>query len=369
MASNLHSRAKRRMTKILTVVGARPQFIKAAEVSLALEGTSLQEIIVHTGQHYDNDLSDVFFDELGIPHPKYNLEIGSGSHGAQTGRMLEKLEEVFLAERAEGVLVYGDTNSTMAGALAAAKLHIPLFHVEAGLRSYNKRMPEEINRVLTDHMSDLLFCPSRAAVDNLQKEGISGDTVIFSGDVMYDSILRHRDGTQDAELSLPLDAKGYVLVTIHRAENTDDPARLKKIVDSILRVSEEEKVVFPLHPRTKAALDRDGLLSRVEKSVTCLRPLAYKEMISAQQRSSLVITDSGGVQKEAYFLDRPCLVVRNETEWVELTEHGGTKLVSPESLADTALAAVSQPIQGIQGLYGDGRAAEKICCAIRRYFE
>lgn len=356
------------MPRIFTIVGARPQFIKASEISRVLRHSPVEEHIVHTGQHYDSRLSDIFFKELGIPHPLYNLGVGSGHHGAQTGRMVEKLEGVFLKDKPDGVIVYGDTNTTVSGALAAAKLHIPVFHVEAGLRSYNRRMPEEINRVLTDHMSDLLFCPSRTAVDNLEKEGIPGSRVVFSGDVMYDSFLRTASALQDDDRPGFVPEESYSLVTIHRAENTDDRERLIAIADSLVQLSHSIKVVFVLHPRTCAALEEERYLDRLGQFVSCVEPVSYFQMIAAQKHASLVITDSGGLQKEAYFLKRPCLVVREEAEWVELFEDGSSKLVSPFNLASEAQAHAQSKHVFRTGIYGDGNAADLICKEIQNYF-
>lgn len=353
--------------KIITVIGARPQFVKAAEVTLALAGHAVEEVFVHTGQHYDPSMSDVFFRELRLNPPKHNLGVGSGSHGQQTGRMLERIEQVIIAERPQAVLVYGDTNSTLAGALAAAKLHIPVFHVEAGLRSFNRRMPEEINRVMTDHVSTLLFCPTRNAMENLRREGIPEDRIVFSGDVMLDSVLRHAQAA-DPSLLHPHCARGdAVLVTLHRAENTDEPNRLAAIASALVEISRRAPVVFPLHPRTRAALERAALLDRLSAFVACIEPLGYRDMIAAQKNAALVITDSGGVQKEAFFLGTPSLVVRRETEWVELVELGCAKLVEPETLASAA-AGPHPPCDATTiGIYGDGRAAEHICAAVSRF--
>jgi UDP-GlcNAc3NAcA epimerase len=355
--------------KIVTVVGARPQFIKAAEVSRAFAAAGIDELILHTGQHYDHAMSEVFFEELGIPKPKHHLGVGSGPHGAQTGSMLEGVETVLAIERPDGLLVYGDTNSTLAGAIAAAKMHVPVFHVEAGLRSFNRRMPEEINRVLTDHVSDLLFCPTSAAVENLRREGADEARIALCGDVMFDSVLRHAQAVGDTLPHPTLAHQGAVLVTLHRAENTDDPGRLSAIVSALVGVAASRPVVFPVHPRTRAALSRKGLFDRLAGEVACIQPLSYRGMIAALKRASLVVTDSGGVQKEAFFLGTPSLVVRRETEWVELVEHGCTRLVEPEDIEAAAAAApTALPDPRTLGLYGDGNAAGQIRVAIEQFF-
>lgn len=355
--------------KIVTVIGARPQFIKAAEVSRAFAAAGVEEQILHTGQHYDHAMSDVFFEELGIPKPRYHLGVGSGAHGAQTGQMLEGVERVLINERPDGLLVYGDTNSTLAGALAAAKLHIPVFHIEAGLRSFNRRMPEEINRVLTDHTSALLFCPTKTAVNNLLREGLGQEQISLCGDVMFDSVLRHAND-KDTPLPHPhLAQADAVLVTIHRAENTDNPKRLSAIVRALVDIAEQRPVVFPLHPRTRAALMKLELYETLANKVACIDPLSYRQMIVAQKHSSLIVTDSGGLQKEAFFVGRPSLVVRNETEWVELVEHGYTQLVEPEDLQNAAFGPHPQlDDPRTLGLYGDGNASGRILAEIERFF-
>lgn len=354
--------------KILTVIGARPQFIKAAAVSRLLRaapGTS--EILVHTGQHYDGNMSDVFFRELGIPAPDHHLGVGSGSHGTMTGRMLETIEAVVLAERPDAVLVYGDTNSTLAGALAAAKLHVPVAHVEAGLRSFNQRMPEEINRVLTDHVSRWLFCPTAAAVENLKREGITGERVMLVGDVMYDVALASRDPNRSVE-RWGVTPGNFILATIHRAENTDDPARLAAILGGLSAIAREVPVIFPLHPRTRAVLRRDGA---DPAAVHWTDPVGYLDMACLERHARLVVTDSGGVQKEAFFHRVPCVTIREETEWVELVELGWNTLVPPtsaEAVRDgirAALDASDRPAPPAN-LYGGGLAARRIVDALTR---
>lgn len=359
---------------VATVVGARPQFIKAAVVSRALRSTAgVREVLVHTGQHYDENMSAVFFREMGIPAPDYSLGIGSGTHGAQTGQMLAAIERVLLEVKPDWTVVYGDTNSTLAGALASAKLHVPTAHVEAGLRSFNRRMPEEINRVLTDHASDLLFAPTPAAVENLRREGVPDSRVLLTGDVMYDAIIYYgaRAERESHVLSdLGLEHKGYLLATIHRAESTDDPARLRAVFEGLSAVSQDMPVVFPIHPRTRAAAHRDGLLERVGPGVKMVDPVGYIDMIMLERSARLVITDSGGVQKEAYFCGVPCVTLRDETEWVELVELGWNRLVpadSGETVRAGVLDALERPVPartcGTQP-YGDGAAANLIVRAL-----
>ena len=355
--------------KIITIVGARPQFIKAAAVSQKLRTISdIREVLVHTGQHYDGNMSDVFFQELGIQPPDYHLGIGSQTHGAQTGRMLEAIEKVLLSENPDWVIVYGDTNSTLAGAIAAVKLHIRVAHVEAGLRSFNRRMPEEINRVLTDHASELLFAPTKAAVANLRAEGICEEKVHLVGDVMYDAALYYAakaDQKSSILEDLKLAPQGYILATIHRAENTDDSSRLQAIFAGLAAVAAKIPVVLPLHPRTRSALLREDLLEDVSKSLQLIEPLGYLDMVMLEKNARLIATDSGGVQKEAFFYRVPCVTLREETEWVELVESGWNQLLPPSSVQ-----AVTSGIFGVLmskaereapiGLYGGGMAAEQI---------
>jgi UDP-GlcNAc3NAcA epimerase len=352
------------MTLIATVLGARPQFIKAAMVSrIFREDPQIQEIIIHTGQHYDANMSAVFFQEMEIPEPTFNLGIGDAPHGAMTGRMLEKIEEILMRERPVLVLVYGDTNSTLAGALASAKLNIPVAHVEAGLRSFNRRMPEEVNRVLTDHVAKFLFAPTEAAIANLRQEGISGDRVYLVGDVMYDAALYYgvkaeRESQVLEQLGLP--SRGYILATVHRAENTDEEKRLRAIFSGLSRVAKEIPIVVPLHPRTRAALRREGLAA---DGIHLMEPVGYLDMVMLEKQARLITTDSGGVQKEAFFYGVPCVTMREETEWVELVELGWNHLVPPES-TDAVEAGVREGLARGQGKpgepYGDGRASEKV---------
>jgi UDP-GlcNAc3NAcA epimerase len=314
--------------KIISVVGARPQFIKLAALSKEL-GKKHREIILHTGQHYDKELSEVFFSDLSIPKPDFNLGIGSAEHGEQTGRMLEAIEKVLLSEKPDLVIVYGDTNSTLAGALAAAKQNIPVAHVEAGLRSFKKTMPEEINRILTDHISTLLFCPTPTSVKNLKKEGITKG-VHLVGDVMYDSLWDHIEMAERKSRimqKLSLQKKDYYLVTIHRAENTDIKENLQKVIQIIANL--DKKVVFPIHPRTRKKLREFKLLNRLLSlsNLILIDPVSYLDMLILEKNSRFVLTDSGGVQKEAYFLGIPCLTLRKETEWVETLENRSNQIV------------------------------------------
>jgi UDP-GlcNAc3NAcA epimerase len=354
--------------RIVTVVGARPQFIKAATVSRELRAKSgVEEVLVHTGQHYDENMSDVFFEELEIPHPDHHLGIGSGSHGTQTGRMLEAAERVLLAEEPDLVLVYGDTNSTLAGALAAVKLHIPVAHVEAGLRSFNRRMPEEINRVLTDHASDLLFTPTETATENLRREGISAESIYWVGDVMYDAALLYADKAKEKEeilKRLQLEPKGYVLATVHRAENTDDLGRLRAIFEGLERVADSSPVIMPLHPRAKKKHSRLGLRS---SKIRYLDPVGYLDMISLEKNAAVIATDSGGVQKEAFFYRVPCVTLREETEWTETVASGWNTLAPPDPLGIYKAVKAAEPPALAPPFYGDGTAARHIVEILQRY--
>jgi UDP-GlcNAc3NAcA epimerase len=357
----------------LTVVGARPQFIKAATVSRAIgERDDIRETMVHTGQHYDANMSEVFFEEMAIPRPAINLEIGSDGHGKQTGAMLAALDQVIVERRPDCVLVYGDTNSTLAGALAAAKLHVPVVHVEAGLRSFNRAMPEEINRVVTDHIADLLFAPSTVAVRNLANEGIPSDSVVVSGDVMYDAVLFYRERIA-SHLGLlerlGVEPGGYLLATIHRAENTDHPARIHAIAEAFGQLAAFKPIVLPLHPRTRKMLfNQDVALDT--GGVHVIEPVGYLDMLILQIHAAAVITDSGGMQKEAFFNGVPCVTVREETEWLELVELGWNRLAPPTS-PDSIVAAVHAALgsMGRPGMpYGDGDAARDIVAEmVRRY--
>ncbi len=350
--------------KIATVIGARPQFIKAAAVSRVLR-TQHQEILIHTGQHYDANMSEIFFEELHIPRPDYNLGIGSGRHGAQTGAILEQVEEVLITEKPDALLVYGDTNSTLAGALAASKLHIPVIHIEAGLRSFNRRMPEEINRVLTDHLSSWLFCPTETAVKNLTAEGITAG-VHKNGDVMYDAFLYNLELAKEKSTILRtvgLASKAFVLCTIHRAENTDDPARLTQILKAVSQIS--LPVVLPLHPRTRKIVQELGLNSLLEK-VKVIDPVGYLDMITLEAHALKLVTDSGGVQKEAYFAGVPCITMRDETEWVETVEVGWNRLTGADEGKILEAVESFTPPEDRPSIFGNGHAAEQFLAALER---
>lgn len=379
--------------KILTVVGARPQIIKAAAVSRAISGqfnSELHEVIVHTGQHYDEAMSQVFFNELGIPQPDYNLHVGSGSHGAQTALMLDGLEKLILSERPDAVLVYGDTNSTLAASLAASKMHVPVVHVEAGLRSFNKSMPEEINRIVCDHSSTLLFTPTQSGLQNLLNEGfkqfeserysIDHPGIFLCGDVMFDNSMHYSNlaAKQSQILNrLQLDNKSpFILATIHRDNNTDDPQRLKSIFNSLFAVAEKTgmQIILPLHPRTKkmmAQVLEADLQQRIEKNdrIRLIEPASFLDMIQLESNSTLIITDSGGVQKEAYFFQKPCVILRPQTEWIELVNNGNAILADADSdrIQQAADQLLSKNDFTWPAFYGDAHAAEFICTTINRY--
>jgi UDP-N-acetylglucosamine 2-epimerase len=346
--------------KIVTIIGARPQFIKAAAVSRLLRDEA-DEIILHTGQHYDENLSKVFFDELDIPTPQFNLGVGSGTHGIQTGEMLAKIEVVLIDTQPDWVIVYGDTNSTLAGALAAAKLHIKVAHIEAGLRSFNRLMPEEINRVLTDHISDFLFCPSEVAVENLANEGII-EKVVIVGDVMADSLsyaAEKAEKQSDILEILSLEPGEYYLATVHRAENTDDPFRLENILDALTSLG--KKVVFPVHPRTRRAIENfryQGYLSA--SNLLLIDPLGYLDMVRLEASAKMILTDSGGIQKEACWLRVPCVTLRDETEWVETVQSGWNVLAGGDKENILEKVLDFKVPEKHPELYGDGKAARKI---------
>ncbi len=364
--------------KILTIVGARPQFIKAAVVSRAIKncmqatGSTIQELIVHTGQHYDQNMSDIFFDEMQIPKPHFQLAVGSGSHAQQTGQMLIRLEEAMLNEKPDMVLIYGDTNSTLAGAMAAAKLHIPIAHVEAGLRSFNHKMPEEINRILADRVSSLLLCPTDEAVKNLATEGIPcprlGTKVIKTGDVMNDAALFYGKLATNAWLKKhSLNPQKYILATIHRAESTDAPEKLQKLLVTLDLISRKHHpVVWPMHPRTSNMIRNNPELNKTleQASFIAIDPIGYLDMVCAEKNARLIVTDSGGVQKEAFFHKIPCVTMRTETEWVELVEAGWNKIagLEPENIisaVETMLALDTKKLP-YPDLYGSGKAGENI---------
>ncbi|KFZ44006.1 UDP-N-acetylglucosamine 2-epimerase [Smithella sp. SC_K08D17] len=375
--------------KIVTIIGARPQFIKAAAVSRAIDEHNrltpdtapftndaspmasnplpITEVLVHTGQHYDEDMSAIFFRELEIPEPAYNLGIGSGTHGQQTGEMLAAIEKVLIVEKPDWVIVYGDTNSTLAGALAAAKLHIPIAHVEAGLRSFNRLMPEEINRIVADHLSHLLLCPSQIAVNNLTNEGISKGVTIV-GDVMADALQFAVNKVQhniDIKEKFHLQHGTYLLTTIHRAENTDNKERLQSIINALNSL--EETIVLPIHPRTRKILN--GMNCRMKPHIRIIDPVGYFGMIALENSARMILTDSGGIQKEAYWLKVPCITLRNETEWVETVENGWNKLTGANPTAIIDAVHNFKPPTEQAALYGNGQAASRVLQEITNYIE
>jgi len=352
--------------KIASVVGARPNFIKLAPASKELR-KEFDEVIIHTGQHYDYEMDRVFFDELGIPEPDYHLGVGSGSHGYQTGEMLKRIEGVLMKEKPDLVLVFGDTNTTLAGALAAVKLHIKVGHVEAGLRSFDKRMPEEINRVLTDHCSDILFCPTETAVKNLKNEGIA-EGVYLTGDVMVDALQENiKIAEKKSKILDELDLKPeeYYLATVHRAENTDDFSRLRSIVDAFCEI---ENIVFPCHPRTEKMLKKFNLWDRLQKSVKVIKPVGYLDMLVLEKNARKILTDSGGVQKEAYIFKVPCITLRETTEWVETVEDGWNVMVGADRGKIVGMTSDFEPKGKQRDVFGDGKAGEVIAKIIKEAF-
>ena len=353
--------------KIVTIVGARPQFIKCAPVSREIRKDHT-EILVHTGQHYDPEMSDIFFEELEIPKPDYHLGVGSGNHGKQTGRILEKIEEVLLIEKPDLVLVYGDTNSTLAGALAAAKLHIPVAHVEAGLRSFDRSMPEEINRVVTDHVSVLLFCPTENAVNLLNKEGISNG-VYLTGDVMVDALYYNQNLAEKKSRileRLALSPGDYFVLTIHRPSNTDNRDHMVNILDTLSEV--DLPVVFPIHPRTKKVLADYNLLSRISQNILLIDPLGYLDMLKLMRHARKILTDSGGIQKEAFIFGIPCITLRENTEWVETLVGGWNTLVGADKEQILVSLKANSPIIQNQNFYSLGNSAVQIARAIHFFF-
>jgi len=356
--------------KIVTVIGARPQFIKASVVSQALHNyPNISEIIIHTGQHFDHNMSAIFFEDMKIPQPKYHLNINSLSHGAMTGRMLEQIETILITERPDKVLVYGDTNSTLAGALAAKKLHIPIAHVEAGLRSFNQNMPEEVNRILTDHMADLLFAPTSCAVSNLKSEGIAPSRIHYVGDVMYDAALFYAEKAEVLQNSLfsdlQIEKNNYILATVHREKNTNDRERLDKIFALLINLSEKIPVVLPLHPRTRKMLADYSIKIPDSKSFKLIDPLGYLEILLVEKNATAIMTDSGGMQKESYFFKVPCFTLRDETEWGELVDLGwNTLLHLNDSIDDVdkvfSVIRSKNQLKYVSSLYGDGHAADHI---------
>ena len=361
--------------RIVTIIGARPQFIKASMVSREIaKNSTIDEVIIHTGQHFDENMSDIFFDELKIPVPSYNLGIGSALHGEQTGRMIEEIEKVLLKERPQMVLLYGDTNSTLAGAIASAKLSLKIAHVEAGLRSFNKSMPEEINRVLTDRVSDMLFCPTTTSVENLQNEGIR-DGIYLVGDVMYDSILYFENGfhnrteiLEELNLNEKEINQRYILATIHRQENTDTIENLSSILSAMSQIKEE--IILPLHPRTKKTIEEEKL--SYKKNIKIIEPISYLEMLSLEKNAFMILTDSGGIQKEAFIFGVPCVTFRDETEWIETVQTGMNKLTGfstkriLEAYNEFCLNGV-KILQDAVNYYGNGFAAKKIVEILGRY--
>ncbi len=368
----------KKMIKIVTIIGARPQIIKAAALSRAIKenfSNEINEVIVHTGQHYDENMSQIFFDELGIPTPNYNLGVGSGSHGVQTSKMIEGIEEILLKEKPDYLVVYGDTNSTLAGAIAASKIHVPIIHIEAGLRSYNKAMPEEINRICCDHCSTMLFSPTITGYNNLIKEGFNPENkkpytidnpgIYHCGDVMYDNSMYFAEMVKDKSLN----TKGeFILCTIHRNNNTDEPERLSSIVKALLRLSEEKEIIIPLHPRTKKLLDvnlKSEIYNQLinNERIHIIPPASFLEMIKLEKNADLVITDSGGVQKEAFFFKKPCIIIRSETEWKEIVECGAAVIAdaNEEKIIESYYQFMQKENQEYPEYFGDGKAAIFIC--------
>lgn len=350
--------------KVASIVGVRPQFVKASVVSRKLRKAH-DEVLIHTGQHYDYEMNSVFFDELNIPEPDHFLEIGSGSHGYQTGEMLKRIEEVLIQEEPDLVLTYGDTNSTLAGALAASKLHIKTAHVESGLRSFDRTMPEEINRILIDHCSDILFCPTENAVTNLKNEGIT-DNVHLTGDVMADSVLYNKDIAEEQSSilnELDLKSKEYLLTTVHRASNTDNLNNLNNIVDAFSEL--DETIIFPVHPRTKKYLKERGLYNKLESSVKLIEPVGFIDFLKLMNHAKMILTDSGGIQKEAYVLKIPCITLRENTEWMETIEDGWNVLVGADKDKIVRMANEFTPSLNIHNSrFGNGNASERIVSAI-----
>lgn len=368
---------------LLTVIGARPQIIKAAAVSRAIRdryADTITEHILHTGQHYDANMSQVFFDELDIPQPEYNLGVGSGLHGEQTAKMISGIEKVLMSRQFDGIILYGDTNSTLAGAVAASKLHVPIFHIEAGLRSYNRMMPEEINRIVCDQLSTILFAPTQTAVDNLREEGFFAEhptlhrRVINCGDVMYDNSIHFAKvaaASCDIMQQLSLQREGYILATIHRDNNTDDSQRLEQILRALVDIARNDNipVILPLHPRTHNKLTtRHQELLASEPLIQIHEPFSFLEMTLMEQNARMIMTDSGGVQKEAFFFERPCIIMRPETEWVEIVQHQAGIIADADyrHIVD-AYAQLTNRKVSFPALFGNGHAAEKIIESIITY--
>ena len=374
------------MKKIVTIIGARPQIIKSAALSRAIKNhfsTSIAEIIVHTGQHYDENMSQVFFDELGIPAPNYNLQVGSGSHGKQTAVMISGIEEILLNEKPDAIVLYGDTNSTLAGAIAASKIHVPIIHIEAGLRSFNKSMPEEVNRIMCDHVSTLLFSPTQTGFENLVREGFqphaqkpyhaNNPKIYHSGDVMYDNSLFFSEFAETNSTIIEdndLEKGKFILATIHRNNNTDEPVRLNALFNALYKIIENNSidVILPLHPRTEKLLERNlnqELYQKIKSNThfKIIKPVSFIEMIALEKQCSIVMTDSGGVQKEAFYFKKPCIILRPETEWVELV-NSGTAIIADadeQKIIDAFNTLISKTTLQFPNIYGDGKTAEFIC--------
>jgi UDP-N-acetylglucosamine 2-epimerase len=347
--------------KIISIIGARPQFIKASVVSEELR-KNFTELIIHTGQHYDYEMSKLFFEQLDIPEPDYHLDVGSGTHGYQTGEMLKRIEEIFIAEKPDLVLTYGDTNSTLAGALAASKMHVKTGHIEAGLRSFDKSMPEEINRIITDHCSDLLFCPTKTAVNNLKREGITSG-VYLTGDVMVDCLFKYSEVAEEKTTileDLGIDRKKFLVVTVHRASNTDNRANLEQIVDALSEIS--EPIIFPIHPRTRKSLRVFGLYDKLinHRNIKVIQPVGYLEFLRLMKNARKIITDSGGIQKEAYILKVPCITLRENTEWVETVQDGWNVLVGAKKETIVNVCSVEESNKSYNNHFGRGNASGKI---------
>jgi UDP-GlcNAc3NAcA epimerase len=374
------------MKKIVTIIGARPQIIKSAALSRAIKNhfsTSITEIIVHTGQHYDENMSQVFFDELGIPAPNYNLQVGSGSHGKQTAVMISGIEEILLNEKPDAIVLYGDTNSTLAGAIAASKINVPIIHIEAGLRSFNKSMPEEVNRIMCDHVSTLLFSPTQTGFENLVREGFqphaqkpyhaNNPKIYHSGDVMYDNSLFFSEFAETKTTIIEdndLEKGKFILATIHRNNNTDEPVRLNALFNALYKIIENNSidVILPLHPRTEKLLERNlnqELYQKIKSNThfKIIKPVSFIEMIALEKQCSIVMTDSGGVQKEAFYFKKPCIILRSETEWVELV-NSGTAIIADadeQKIIDAFNTLISKTTLQFPNIYGDGKTAEFIC--------
>ncbi|MDR0790147.1 MAG: UDP-N-acetylglucosamine 2-epimerase (non-hydrolyzing) [Bacteroidales bacterium] len=367
--------------KIVTIIGARPQIIKASAISRAIKDAyfnEIEEVIVHTGQHYDANMSDVFFTELNIPMPKYNLAVGSGSHGVQTSKMIEAIEQVLIAEQPNAIILYGDTNSTLAGAIAASKIHVPIVHIEAGLRSFDKTMPEEVNRIMCDHVSTLLFSPTEAGYNNLLKEGFSAQitetptfntpNIYHSGDIMYDNTIFFLSKAKTLKYSQDIPDNNFILCTIHRNSNTDDRARMDSILRSLCHLSHKATIVLPLHPRTRKMLPTmfgENFLQRLqnENDIKIVEPVSFLEMTKMESQAKLIITDSGGVQKEAYYLQKPCVILRPQTEWIEIVQQGNAAIADADydKIISFSENYLSNPSKQYPQIFGNGNAAKFIC--------